>query len=294
MKKLMLLLVFILLTILSNAQQNYQDVVYLKNGSIIRGLIIEQVPGKSIKIETSDRNIFVYKVEEIEKISKEHEDLEPKKIISHQFSEKTYYFKPYIGYNFPILPQVIPDDRGNAIKVYSLGKGNNLGFAFGRKFSNKFSAEVLFNYLAGYSFDYTANSNNNYADKLTATGSYYSFGCAGILDLNSFYVRLGLYLAIPEVRGNGETVKYYYDNIQTIKHDYLLSGGANLGGVCSLGKTFSINKRIEFFTELNLNLLVYYPTDFSDNSKNYKLSNNYVPINFSSLGFQTGIIYTFD
>jgi hypothetical protein len=48
-----------------------QDVVYLKNGSIIRGVIIEQVPAVSIKIKTKDENIFVFKVEEIEKIVKE-------------------------------------------------------------------------------------------------------------------------------------------------------------------------------------------------------------------------------
>ena len=53
------------------AQQNYQDVVYLKNGSIIRGMIIEQVPNKSIKIETSDKSLFVYQIDEVEKITKE-------------------------------------------------------------------------------------------------------------------------------------------------------------------------------------------------------------------------------
>jgi hypothetical protein len=47
------------------------DVVYLKNGSIIRGTIIEQVPGVSLKIETSDGSVFFYKMEEIEKITKE-------------------------------------------------------------------------------------------------------------------------------------------------------------------------------------------------------------------------------
>jgi len=53
------------------AQQTYQDVVYLKNGSIIRGVIIEQIPNKSIKIETADKSVFVYQIEEIEKMTKE-------------------------------------------------------------------------------------------------------------------------------------------------------------------------------------------------------------------------------
>ncbi len=54
-----------------NAQANYEDVVYLKNGSIIHGTIIEQVPNESIKIKTADGNIFVYKMDEISKLTKE-------------------------------------------------------------------------------------------------------------------------------------------------------------------------------------------------------------------------------
>ena len=53
------------------AQQNDCDVVYLKNGSIIHGTIIEQVPDKSLKIETTGKNVFVYQMNEIDKLTKE-------------------------------------------------------------------------------------------------------------------------------------------------------------------------------------------------------------------------------
>jgi TM2 domain-containing membrane protein YozV len=56
----------------ANAQfQNLQDVVYLKNGSIIRGMIIEQTPNVSLKIKTRDNNVFVYSYDEILKMTKE-------------------------------------------------------------------------------------------------------------------------------------------------------------------------------------------------------------------------------
>lgn len=71
MKKLILFVVFVAFSVSCFAQQNYQDVVRLKNGSIIRGVIVEQVPNQSIKVETSDKNVFVYKMDEIEKITKE-------------------------------------------------------------------------------------------------------------------------------------------------------------------------------------------------------------------------------
>ncbi len=48
-----------------------QEVVYLKNGSIIRGTIMEQVPGVSLKIQTADGSVFVYSMDEVEKITKE-------------------------------------------------------------------------------------------------------------------------------------------------------------------------------------------------------------------------------
>ena len=43
----------------------------MKNGSVIRGMIIEEIPGESYKIQTADRNILVYKIGEITKITKE-------------------------------------------------------------------------------------------------------------------------------------------------------------------------------------------------------------------------------
>src|SRR5690554_4991522 len=72
MKKIAFLLTALLLSVVIYAQQNNLiDVVYLKNGSILRGIIIEQVPNESIKLQTADGNIYVYQTNEIEKITKE-------------------------------------------------------------------------------------------------------------------------------------------------------------------------------------------------------------------------------
>jgi hypothetical protein len=71
MKKNLALILLVIITTVSFGQNSYQDVVYLKNGSIIRGIIIEQIPNKSIKIETADRSVFVFRIDEIEKLTKE-------------------------------------------------------------------------------------------------------------------------------------------------------------------------------------------------------------------------------
>jgi len=57
--------------IIISAQDRMQDVVYLKNGSIIRGTVVEQVIDKSLKIKTSDGNVFQFAMDEVQKIAKE-------------------------------------------------------------------------------------------------------------------------------------------------------------------------------------------------------------------------------
>lgn len=73
MKKLLLFcLVLVGMTQVVHGQHfPMNEVVYLKNGSIIRGVIVEQIPNKSLKIETADGNLFVFDMDEIEKITKE-------------------------------------------------------------------------------------------------------------------------------------------------------------------------------------------------------------------------------
>ena len=69
-------------------QVNYEDVIYLKNGGIIRGTIIEQIPNKSIKIEIIGRNILAYNFDEIEKIVKEAQNANNKRSANNNNSEE--------------------------------------------------------------------------------------------------------------------------------------------------------------------------------------------------------------
>lgn len=71
MKKFLVLFILLLGFSTYSIAQNYVEVVYLKNGSIIKGIIIEQVPNVSLKIKTADGSLFVYSLSEVEKITKE-------------------------------------------------------------------------------------------------------------------------------------------------------------------------------------------------------------------------------
>lgn len=51
--------------------QQYQEVVYLKNGSVIRGMVIEQIPDKSLTVKTSDGSTIICDMDDVAKITKE-------------------------------------------------------------------------------------------------------------------------------------------------------------------------------------------------------------------------------
>ncbi|MEE3234881.1 MAG: hypothetical protein VX294_11995 [Candidatus Latescibacterota bacterium] len=69
------LMLILLLDVSGSVAQEYEDVVYLKNGGVRRGLIFEQIPGESIKLKTSYGEIFVIEMLDISKIVKEEKKL---------------------------------------------------------------------------------------------------------------------------------------------------------------------------------------------------------------------------
>jgi hypothetical protein len=72
-----LLALFVALTVqsvvpvLANAQQQEEDVVYLKDGSVLRGTIIEDIPDESLRIRTRDGNIFRIAYDRIDRRTRE-------------------------------------------------------------------------------------------------------------------------------------------------------------------------------------------------------------------------------
>lgn len=48
-----------------------QDVVYLKNGSVIKGTVVEMVPNQTIKIQTADGSLFVYQTSEVDRVERD-------------------------------------------------------------------------------------------------------------------------------------------------------------------------------------------------------------------------------
>lgn len=52
-------------------QNSHQNVVYLKNGSIITGTVIEQIPNSMLKVKTRTGDVLVYQMSDVDKITSE-------------------------------------------------------------------------------------------------------------------------------------------------------------------------------------------------------------------------------
>ena len=74
------------------AQESDTDVVYLKNGGVMHGVIIEMIPNKSVKLRSNDGNVYVFTMDEIERIAKEP-------VLSQGVESWYLYFA--LGYGMP-------------------------------------------------------------------------------------------------------------------------------------------------------------------------------------------------
>ncbi|MCW3126364.1 MAG: hypothetical protein JWO03_2022 [Bacteroidetes bacterium] len=73
------ILLLLLFPIILSAQADMEDVIYLKNGSVYRGTIIEQKPGISYKIEIMGGSIISIVAADIEKVTHESRPYDPER-----------------------------------------------------------------------------------------------------------------------------------------------------------------------------------------------------------------------
>lgn len=66
--RILLLAAMLALPVIMMAQSPSNQTIYLKNGSVIKGTIIEEIPNKSYTVQTADQSTFVFAIEDVEKI----------------------------------------------------------------------------------------------------------------------------------------------------------------------------------------------------------------------------------
>jgi hypothetical protein len=243
MKKYLALLLFALITTVSFGQSNYQDVVYLKNGSIIRGTIIEQVPNKSIKIETADRSVFVYQMDEIEKLTKEVIQGKSGGSLSNSGLQSGYKGIVELGYQIGTGDYGMDRLKLNIINGYQINPYFSLGFGTGLRYY--FDAEAA---LIPLFADFRANFIDNKISPYLSLGVGYSFDATNGFEGVGFLLNptVGVSFKVSDKSamnvGLGYEMQkmdfYYYDFYYGGYYDYY-SSSENSGAI-------SINVGISF------------------------------------------------
>lgn len=221
MKKYFALVLFALITSVSFGQSNYQDVVYLKNGSIIRGVIIEQVPNKSIKIETANRNVFVYQMDEIEKLAKEPYQGKINSSLSNSGLQSGYKGLVELGYQ--IGTGVYPVDRMklNIINGYQINPYFSLGFGTGLRYYFDRRAALIPVFA-----DFRANFIDNSVSPYLSLGVGYSFVATNSFESAGFLLNptVGVSFKVSEKSAMNVSLGYEMQRIKFLYYDLTYYG----------------------------------------------------------------------
>ena len=240
MRKILGFILFTLIATVAFAQNNnYQDVVYLKNGSIIRGLIIEQIPNKSIKIQTGDNNVFVYEMSEVEKMAKEIDQSNNMRIRRNKqqgeiFNLETGY-KGIVELGYQIGVGTFKSDRIklNIINGYQVNQFFSLGLGTGLRYHYDADDTVLVPVFADFRGNLPLESK---------VSPYLSLGIGYSFDATESFEGVGFMLN-PTVGINFKVTDKSAMNIglgyEMQKVDYYYSIKENLGAI-------SINVGISF------------------------------------------------
>lgn len=137
MKKILLrIILFCIMLPSSLMAQKLEEVVYLKNGNILRGVIIEQIPNKSITIKINENNKLLIQFDEIEKITKEEIAKKEKKPQALQYKNKGYINLTEVNLGYGIRSIEI---RNNGLRIYEEENNYGLRTVNGYQFSPFFT-----------------------------------------------------------------------------------------------------------------------------------------------------------
>jgi hypothetical protein len=186
--------------------QNPNDIVYLKNGSIIKGIVTEQVLGYYLKIMTTDgnildyKNILIYQMDEVEKISKEESIANTNSTpptnyqsVKPIFKKRSLYVEMNVAYTFSWL-----------------GGFND---------ATGFEGELRSSYQAGLSLNYAINKNfglESGVEFLLFGGNKYSLSTdnyltEGTIDLNylqvPFFIKFDFLNSLNNIKGTSAGLK---------------------------------------------------------------------------------------
>ena len=175
MKRTILFFVCLMGMTFAFAQTSLQDVVYLKNGSIIRGDIIEMVPGETIKIMTSDGSVFVHDYADVQKFTKE-QSVSSTNLKNNTYSveKKSPWLSGFLSFCIPGLGQFYNGESRKGWVDLATSLGGYLGMYAGAS-------------MVVYGADYEMMYDGTTRDGMITTGIMLMFAGMGVMIGNGIH-----------------------------------------------------------------------------------------------------------
>jgi hypothetical protein len=220
-------LIFVLLTIVATAQNKPTSTVYLKNGSVIKGRIIENNPGESVKIQTADKSIWVFKSTEVEKIDTLSSVMKATQNDPINNLKKGYFTQA----QFELMPSKKNSDEGTvpsflAVAGYQFNKHLSAGigsgveayhismmplFAEGRYYFLNDHYTPFINLKSGYAFPLENGKDNLRNIKLISHGGIMAGAEVGFIKSLSpkTFLTFSIGYRYQHLRQTAQTTQYY-------------------------------------------------------------------------------------
>lgn len=257
---LLLFVMTITLSITAQSIGDYKDVIHFKNGTSIEGVIIEQVPGESIKVQANDGKVYFFPVEDIARFTRELSVKESKggsEVVStNSLAEQEEIVEDKIKWsdNFKLKKKGYFVEADLLLNTTAQGIRVTNGYKFGRF--------GLLGVAVGLE-----NVVNNYWDLVTIPELTFNIVYSGeILNkrITPFYqVEVGYGIALDR---KTDYSNYYYD--LSIDSYYPLNQTIHFGGPMSaiaLGVKFKTKRKIVYKLGLDARLV----SQFSERTDSY-------------------------
>ncbi len=160
MKTLGCLIIALLISPFLYAQEASQNTLYLKNGNMIRGHIVEFIPDSIVRIQTADGSLFVFRSDELRKISTDS-------ISAHSMPDSALHLKK----NMPEAERIhVGFYGGVALPLASFQAKDGGDAATGATFGLQLWSEKKIGFLIDAS--YTANNLSDASERQLDVGFY--------------------------------------------------------------------------------------------------------------------------
>ena len=215
MKKILMLAVMLIASI-STFSQSFRELVYLKNGSVIKGDVVELLPDSLVKIEVADGSVYAYEYKDIEKIIRERKDAEVSKNVDTRDSISDFGLKkgPRLFASAELMFGEMSGARLSATYGAQLSKkfflGGGAGFCLS---ADWYSDHISIPVFADLRVDFSEKKISPFAE-LRAGVDIAVEGASGFYGNFSFGGRIKRFSAsvgVESLKGQDYDYPYYYD-----------------------------------------------------------------------------------